>query len=167
VAFLTPRPVTLTAVTRHYCSELLYKSRTKRELNEARLLAIVRRAHPTLQFLESARTTQRSRHDSGERLNGRVFTGVPEKPYAEAIAIKGARIIAVDTSQNILGAGLFSSLTAPACRMHSHGTRCCTQAANACQAAVFPIGTRICSTNMRKEPAHNVARWIRRVDHRS
>src|SRR5271166_5312387 len=67
----------------------------------------------------------------------------------------------------ILGAGLFRSPNAQTCRKHSYRTRCCTQAANACHAAVFPIGTRVCSTNMRKEPAHSVARWTRRVDHRS
>lgn len=56
---------------------------------------------------------------------------------------------------------------AQTCRMHSYRRRCCTQAANACQAAVFPIGTRVCSTNMSNAPAHSVARWMRRVDHRS
>lgn len=34
-------------------------------------------------------------------VNGRVFTGADARPYAEAIAIKGTRILAVDTSQKI------------------------------------------------------------------
>src|SRR3982750_191676 len=43
-------------------------------------------------------------------INGRVFTGTPERPYVEAIAIKGVRIIAVGASQEI------SSLAGPATR---------------------------------------------------
>jgi predicted amidohydrolase YtcJ len=34
-------------------------------------------------------------------LNGKVFTGVPGKPFAEAIAIRGERIIAVGTSAEV------------------------------------------------------------------
>ena len=34
-------------------------------------------------------------------VNGRVFTATDARPYAEAIAVKGARILAVDTNQRI------------------------------------------------------------------
>jgi predicted amidohydrolase YtcJ len=40
-------------------------------------------------------------------VNGRVFTGADSQPYAEAVAIKGTRILAVDTSEKI------SSLAGP------------------------------------------------------
>lgn len=34
-------------------------------------------------------------------VNGRVFTATDAHPYAEAIAVKGARILAVDTNEHV------------------------------------------------------------------
>jgi hypothetical protein len=36
-------------------------------------------------------------------VNGLVFTGAQARPYVDAIAIKGARILAVGTSQEVPG----------------------------------------------------------------
>jgi predicted amidohydrolase YtcJ len=44
-------------------------------------------------------------------IKGHVFTGTPERPFAEAIALKGQRIVAVGTSQEI------SSMAGPATRV--------------------------------------------------
>src|SRR6266849_4760 len=50
-------------------------------------------------------------------VNGRVFTGADTQPYAEAVAIKGTRILAVDTSEKI------SSLAGPNTRRIDVGGR--------------------------------------------
>ena len=44
-------------------------------------------------------------------IKGNVFTGTPEGPYVEAIALKGPRILAVGTSEQI------SSLAGPATKV--------------------------------------------------
>ncbi len=50
-------------------------------------------------------------------VNGRVFTGTDAQPFAEAVAVKGTRIFAVDTSQKI------SSLAGPNTRRVDLGGR--------------------------------------------
>jgi hypothetical protein len=75
------------------------------------------RSHATLVFLilllpVAGAIKVRSPEEAPDTIliNGHVFTGTEARPYAEAIAIKGARILAVDSTEKI------SSMSGPKTR---------------------------------------------------